>query len=215
MTRTWVFMLLLFLAPVQALPAEEASSEAAATDDDTSLSRLILMDRLYSVVMPTNWHYDIDAHTGSVTFFEQEGSPNHLLITIPNPNIKGEIQDAVAKYLDYFRATYKMDVETLVTDASVYGDYPSYTVGFAAPNSEEATYTGIINAIDIKGYGVVFMAISSTDEYDAFMEAASGIMDSYSVNEGIMRSRARQLAAFGDVLAQHLDAALTATPDKK
>lgn len=194
--RTWLLLAALLLAPTVSAAGEE------------DLSRLILLDRLYSVVAPTDWHYDIDEETGTVAFTNREGSLDHLLVTVPNPNVKGELKKCVAAYLDLFKSVYKTDAEVLITEGGDFGGYPSLTVGFAAPNREEAMYMGIASAVDIKGFGVTFFAVSTADDYDAFMDTASGVIDSYTVNEGIMRARARQLAALGDILDERLAASV-------
>lgn len=177
----------------------------AAEDGADELIRVPLLDGMYTVEAPGDWHLEVSGDDFTATFQEAPGADGTLVIAPPNP-----VVDDIAEY-------NKMSVESLlhvfgngeITDENdrKAGRYPASTHMFEF-KVEDSPFVGWARTVDIDGYAVQTMAVASPAKYVAFMEKAGAIADSYVIDldeaDGFMAELRRLGRRSYDEIERHL-----------
>lgn len=177
---------------------------AAAGEAETR--RIEFANGLYAVEVPASWWVEEDEGGSGTTLAESKDSPNRLVIGTPLPGVKD-----MQQYMDLLlRATYrKLGGEgfVLVTrrEDTDWGD--SIQAIFTVKRPGDANYGGMLDAIDINGNLVTFLATGPEDGFGEFLAKAEAVMESYEVDEDALDDNADELEAIGEETLRGLAAA--------
>lgn len=169
---------------------------AAAADgrkgDD--VVRVPVLDGIYSVEAPGEWHVEVSGKDYTATFSEEPGSDGTLVIAPPNPMVE-DIEEYTRLSIEgLFRAFGNGDIDEENHDEV--GGYPAYTAIFLFKAGDEP-FIGWARTIDIEEYAVQAISLTSAKNYVEFMQRAGDIVDSYELDLDEARANSVVLRRIG------------------
>lgn len=152
---------------------------AYAGDAVEEVVRVPVLDGIYSVEAPGDWHLEISGEDFTATFSEDIGTDGTLVIAPPNP-----VVDDVTEYTQMsIKGLFNVFDNGEITEESErnIGKFPSYTASFSFKAQDEP-FKGWARTVELDGYAVQAIAVVSAKKAEAFMKKALAIANSYELD---------------------------------
>lgn len=149
------------------------SFRAFAAEGVAETIRVPVLDGVYSVEAPEEWHLEISGEDFTATFKERPDGDAALVIAPPNPVVDDIAEFTKMAVQGVFNAFDSGEFKD--EDDKNIGKFPAYATTFTFKVGD-AEFSGWARTIDFDGFAVQTMAASKNP---AFMEAALQIADSY------------------------------------
>lgn len=141
--------------------------------------RVPILDGIYSVDAPGDWHLEISGDDFTATFSEKPGADGTLVIAPPNPvvdDVKEYTQMSIEGLFNAFD-----NGEIIEESEKKLGRYPSYTATFSF-KSRDSAFKGWARTVELDGYAVQAIMVVSAGKFDTFAETARSIANSYELD---------------------------------
>lgn len=152
---------------------------ANAGDEADDLVRVPVLDGVYTVEAPGDWHLEVSGDDFTATFSEAPGADGTLVIAPPNP-----VVDDVREYTNMsIQGLFKAfgNGEIMEENDRNIGKFAAYTAMFGF-KVEDNPFMGWARTVDLDGFAVQTIAIVSAKKYVAFMQKAGDIADSFELD---------------------------------
>lgn len=198
--RTFILAVVLTAASLCSYASGEES--AAVT---LNLVRVPILNGIYSVEAPSNWHLEISGDDLTATFAEEPDADGTLIISAPNPavaDIKQYTQQAAKALLDGFG-----NGEIVQEKEEEIDGFPVYTLWFAF-KVDETEFLGWGRTIDFDGVAVQAMTLSTASQFVPYMQIAGPIVDSYELDADMVEENTELLEQIGRKVLKNLGIAV-------
>lgn len=141
--------------------------------------RVPVLDGIYTVEAPGDWHLEISGDDFTATFSEKPGADGTLVIAPPNP-IVDDVKDYTQMSIEGLFNAFGNGEISEENERNV-GKFPAYTAVFSFKSGDNP-FKGWARTVELDGYAVQAIFVVSEARYDAFMEKARSIANSYELD---------------------------------
>lgn len=195
--RTFILAILLSLASVCASAGDEATDAT-----NLNLVRVPILNGIYTIEAPSEWHLEISGDDLTATFAEEPDADGTLIISAPNPavkDIKEYMRQAAGSLLESFG-----NGEIVQDEEKEIDGFRAYTVWFSL-RANETDFLGWGRTIDFDGVAVQAMTLSTGGKFNSYMQIAEPIFDSYELDVEMVEENIDLLREIGRKVLKSLN----------
>ena len=168
-------------------------------------TRVELLNGVYSVIAPNNWHVEEADNGAFVAFSPTGGSPMSVLFTAPNPTVEGEIAEYAGVIMGVLFNSLGGGQVTYEEETDLDG-HPAIMFHFTIADELAG---GLAIVCDIEGYAVLTIALAPTEDLEEFLETAVPIMASLEIDLDEAEDNRDLLESLAESLLEELVKELT------
>ncbi len=165
-------------------------------------ARIPLLNGIYSLEAPTDWHVEQEPEGQSVMFSPEQGASQMVVVTAPNITVGDDYAEYAGIQIGILFKLMGGGKVTAEEKGETDG-FPSVAFSFSIP-SGDSTIEGRANVVDFDGAAVLFIAICPADQLDEFLPAAGDIIDSYQLHPEAIEENKQVLADVAEKINQEI-----------
>lgn len=192
----------IILAVLMAMAVGTAFAAEEKKDNPLDLTRVPILDGIYSVEAPGDWHMEVSGDDLTATFAEEPDADGTLVIAAPNPavkDIKEYTQLAAGALMRAFG-----NGEIVQEKRDEIDGFPAYTLWFAF-KTDDVEFLGWGRTIDVDGIAIQAMTLSTAKNFVPYMQIAGPIFDSYELDADMVSENIDLLEQVGKKVLEDLE----------